>query len=91
MLNQQNPIETKAWESLIAHYDQLKDIHIKQLFTENPNRFAQFSASFEDILLDYSKNRITQETLDLLVGLANECGLKKAIDAMFSGQKINQT
>lgn len=91
MLNQQNPIETKAWEALIAHYDQLKDIHIKQLFTENPNRFAQFSASFEDILLDYSKNRITQETLDLLVGLANECGLKKAIDAMFSGQKINQT
>lgn len=58
MLNQQNPIETKAWEALIAHYDQLKDIHIKQLFTENPNRFAQFSASFEDILLDYSKTEL---------------------------------
>ncbi|MCH2082975.1 MAG: glucose-6-phosphate isomerase [Saprospiraceae bacterium] len=91
MLNQQNPLETKAWKALSAHYEHLKDIHIKQLFAENANRFAQFSASFEDILLDYSKNRITQETLDLLVDLAKECGLKKAIDAMFSGQKINQT
>ena len=70
MLNQQNPLETKAWKALSAHYEHLKDIHIKQLFAENANRFAQFSASFEDILLDYSKNRITQETLDLLVDLA---------------------
>lgn len=91
MLNQQNPLETKAWKALSAHYEQLKDTQMKQLFDDNANRFQQFSISFEDILVDYSKNRITQETLDLLFDLAKECGLKEGIDAMFSGQKINQT
>jgi glucose-6-phosphate isomerase len=91
MLNQQNPLETKAWNALSAHYEQLKDTQMKQLFAENADRFQQFSTSFEDILVDYSKNRITQETLDLLFDLAKECGLKEGIDAMFSGQKINQT
>ncbi|MEK6477687.1 glucose-6-phosphate isomerase [Catalinimonas sp. 4WD22] len=91
MLPNVNPTQTQAWKKLSTHHQQMKDVHMKQLFKDNPDRFQHFSTQFEDILLDYSKNRITQETLDLLLDLAKESKLKEAITAMFSGEHINQT
>ncbi len=86
-----DPTSTAAWKKLTQHYSQIKDTHLKDLFAQDPARFANFSLTFEDILLDYSKNRITEETRALLVELAQECGLKEAIAGMFSGEKINFT
>ncbi|MGI9526664.1 MAG: glucose-6-phosphate isomerase [Weeksellaceae bacterium] len=86
-----NPTLTKSWSSLQTHYNLVKDLHLRNLFLENPSRFNDFHIKFGEILFDYSKNRITQETIDLLIQLAEECGLKAAIDAMFSGQHINKT
>jgi glucose-6-phosphate isomerase len=80
-----------ARASLQAHYNTIKDRHLRDLFAEDPERFNTFSRQFEDILLDFSKNRITAETLDLLVQLADQAGLKDAIGKMFSGDTINQT
>lgn len=91
MLPTQNPTETAAWKALEAHYQAMKTTHMRDLFAEDANRFKHFSTQFEDILLDYSKNIINQETIDLLLQLAKECDLQSAIDAMFCGQKINQT
>lgn len=88
---QKNPVQTKAWKALSEHYATLRNKQIKDLFSENPSRFDQYSIDFEDILFDYSKNIIDAQTLQLLVSLATECGLKEAISAMFSGEKINQT
>lgn len=83
--------ELAAYDQLQAHYDHLKDRQLRDLFAEDPNRFATFSRQFADILLDFSKNRITSETLDLLVQLANQAELKDAIGKLFSGDKINRT
>ncbi|MBN8826371.1 MULTISPECIES: glucose-6-phosphate isomerase [unclassified Spirosoma] len=83
--------ELAAYAPLQAHYDRLKDRHLRDLFAEDPQRFATFSRQFEDILLDFSKNRITTETLDLLIQLANQAKLKDAIGKLFSGDKINRT
>ncbi|QMW03727.1 glucose-6-phosphate isomerase [Spirosoma foliorum] len=80
-----------AYAQLQAHYDGLKDRHLRDLFAEDPERFNTFSRQFEDILLDFSKNRITAETLSLLVQLAEQAELKSAIKKMFSGDKINRT
>lgn len=91
MLNTTNPTETQAWQKLQAHFDQ-SDIQLNALFQQNPDRFKQFSTSLGDeLLLDYSKNLITDETLKLLTELANEVDLSSAIRAMFNGEKINQT
>lgn len=85
-----NPITTVAWQALEAH--KADNLTIPQLFAENPNRFEQYSLNFADqILVDYSKNAINEKTLGLLRQLANECGLSSAIEAMFTGQKINRT
>lgn len=81
---------TAAFRSLTTHHQDIKDVHLRELF-KDPGRFEQFSIHFGDILLDYSKNRINAETKRLLIQLAEECGLKDAIRAMFSGEKINQT
>ncbi|WP_066833816.1 glucose-6-phosphate isomerase [Rufibacter ruber] len=86
-----NPTTTQAWEKLSQHFSQLQSAHLIDLFAQDPERFQKFSLTFEDILLDYSKNRITEETRSLLVELAQECGLQDAIAAMFSGEKINFT
>ena len=86
-----NPTKTQAWEKLADHFDQIKFETIKNLFEENKNRFNDFSINYPNILFDYSKNRINQETIDLLIDLANECDLQEAIKQMFSGQVINQT
>lgn len=91
MLPTVNPTHTTAWKTLSKHYEQMKDVHMKDLFAADPDRFRKFSLKFENILLDYSKNRITQETMDTLLQLAEECKLKEAIEAMFSGEHINQT
>jgi len=91
MLNRQNPTETKAWKKLGAHYQLMKERHIKEFFAEDPGRFEKFSLKFEDILVDYSKNRITAETLSLLLDLAEECKVRESIGKMFSGEQINET
>jgi len=91
MLPQINPIETKAWKALSTHFEKMQPLHLKQLFSENPNRFHDFHLQFGAILFDYSKNNINKETLELLQELAVECGLPQAIEALFQGEKINQT
>ena len=91
MLNRQNPTETKAWKKLDAHFHLLKERHMKELFAEDPERFEDFSLKFEDILVDYSKNRITRETLSLLLNLAEQCKVEESIEKMFSGEQINET
>lgn len=91
MLNQQNPTQTKAWKKLEAHFEQARDAQMKQLFADDPDRFNRFSIQFEDILVDFSKNRITDETLQLLLELAKECKLQDSIEQMFTGAPINET
>ena len=80
-----------AYAQLQAHYEDLKDRSMRDLFAEDPQRFTTFSRQFADILLDFSKNRITTETLNLLLQLADQAELKDAIGKMFSGDKINRT
>ncbi|MCG6910175.1 MAG: glucose-6-phosphate isomerase [Deltaproteobacteria bacterium] len=91
MLKSIAPQETENWRKLKAHYERVKDAHMRDLFATDVKRFDTFSVSFEDMLVDYSKNRITEKTLDLLIGLAEELGLEEAIDQMFSGERINVT
>ena len=86
-----SPTDTQAWQQLATHAQRMKQLHIKDLFAQMPNRFQQFSLTEGDVLLDYSKNIITEETLTLLQQLANECGLPQAIEAMFGGEAINHT
>ncbi|WMJ72465.1 glucose-6-phosphate isomerase [Cytophagaceae bacterium ABcell3] len=80
-----------SWKSLQNHYKTASKLQMRELFNEDQKRFSKFSIQFNDILLDYSKNRVTEETMKLLVELAREAGLRDAIDAMFSGEKINTT
>jgi glucose-6-phosphate isomerase len=80
-----------AWEALEAHYQTVRDRHLRQLFAEDPRRGERFAAEAAGIYLDYSKNRLTDETIRLLVRLAGERGLRGRIDAMFGGEKINAT
>ncbi len=80
-----------AWQALQQHYQAMANVHMRDLFAADPQRFERFSLQFEDILFDYSKNRITAETMDLLVQLAQQSHLEDKIAAMFSGQKINNT
>ena len=86
-----NPTETKAWQKLTNHYNEVKNQHLKSLFSNDINRKEKFNISFNDFEFDYSKNRITEETLQYLLELANEVDLKSAINSLFSGEKINQT
>src|SRR6201985_2132913 len=86
------PKETKAWQELQNHYDQeMKSVHMRTLFKADAQRFSNYSLRLDDILFDYSKNRITDKTLGLLRQLAEESKVKEAIEAMFTGEKINQT
>lgn len=86
-----NPIETTAWQKLQAHYEQMKSVHMRDLFAADAQRFQKFSLRLEDLLADYSKNIITTETLELLLQLAQETQLPKAIELMFAGEVINET
>ncbi|MEO5782555.1 MAG: glucose-6-phosphate isomerase, partial [Ginsengibacter sp.] len=86
-----NPTTTPSWKLLQQHYEEMKNVHLKDLFREDRDRFKKYSLSVTDILLDYSKNIITDKTLQLLLQLAEECELQSAIQAMFNGEKINET
>jgi glucose-6-phosphate isomerase len=91
MLPKLNPTQTKAWKKLEKHYRLIRHVHMNDLFDSDPERFRKFSVQFEDMLLDYSKNIITQETLSLLFELAREVQLPDAIEQMFNGEIINET
>lgn len=79
------------WLRLEKHYQSISSVHMRALFAEDPHRFEHFSAKFNDILLDYSKNRINNETMTLLLELAHERELPVWIERMFSGEQINHT
>ena len=80
-----------AWKALQEHFETIKDTHLRDLFASDPGRGERMAVEALGLYLDYSKNRITAETLSRLVALAEECGLAARIDAMFSGEKINVT
>lgn len=84
-------IHSKAWIALQDHYQQVKECSMREAFKQDAHRFSKFSVAFNDILFDYSKNRINDETLPLLINLANDLGLRTKIKAMFAGEKINTT
>ncbi|MHA7829677.1 MAG: glucose-6-phosphate isomerase [Flagellimonas sp.] len=86
-----NPSTTEAWKNLQKHYQKTKDVHLRELFSKEQDRGKKLSILWNDFLVDYSKNRITDETLELLLELANEVGLKEAIKSYFAGELINQT
>ena len=86
-----SPTETAAWRALQSHYDKIKDVELRQMFTEDSKRGETFTAEGAGLYLDYSKNRITAETQRLLLQLAKECGVAERRDAMFRGEKINIT
>ena len=80
-----------AWQALGAHYQEIKDVHLRQLFADDPKRGERFTIEQVGLYLDYSKNRVSEETIRLLVSLAETCDLRARIDAMFRGEKINIT
>jgi len=87
-----NPTQTNAWKALTQHHAQRKNATIQELFAQEKDRFDKYSLTFNDeILVDFSKNNLTQETLGLLRQLSEECGLAQAKKAMFDGEKINRT
>lgn len=91
MLEKIGPLETSAWKKLSRHYEAMKTRHMRDMFSEDPDRFSRFSLRHEDMLVDYSKNIITGETLKLLLELAAEAGVPDAVEKMFSGDRINET
>ncbi len=91
MLPKVNPATTEAWKKLQQHHAAVKTTHLRELFQNDTDRFKKFSQQTGDILFDYSKNIITEETLQLLLQLAEESKVKEGIAAMFSGDKINET
>ena len=86
-----NPTQTEAWKKLKTHFEDMETVSMQDLFANDAQRTETFHIQWESFLVDYSKNRINQTTINLLLELANQTGLKEAIDAYFSGQKINQT
>ena len=80
-----------AWKALEVHYRQIRDVHLRRLFAEDPRRGERFVLEAAGLCLDYSKHRVTDETIRLLVALAAECDLRGRRDAMFRGEKINAT
>ena len=90
-LENTNPTQTSAWKELIDHYQETRNIHLKDLFDEDPSRASRFSIQWEDFFVDYSKNRITDNTIELLLKLAEEVNLQDGITKYFGGDLINQT
>ncbi len=86
-----DPSKTEAWKKLQRHFEEIKEIQMKDLFQKDPDRAIKFTLNWDDFYVDYSKNRITSKTRELLTELANECGLKEAIKAYFKGDVINKT
>jgi glucose-6-phosphate isomerase len=87
----QKVTERGAWKALMAHHQKIRDLHLRKLFADDPKRGERMTVEVVGLNLDYSKNRVTDETLKLLVQLADESGLRERIDAMFRGEKINIT
>jgi len=85
------PTHLPAWNALLNHHRDVAPLHMRDLFAADPGRFEKFSLQWQDFLFDFSKNRITEETLPLLLDLAQQAGLGARIEAMFSGQRINVT
>ena len=85
------PAKRRAWKDLGSHYKEIRSLHLRQLFADDPERGERMTVEAVGLYLDYSKNRVTDETLKLLLQLAEESGLRARIDAMFSGEKINVT
>jgi len=90
-LPNQDPTKTASWKQLTEIHKTLKNSHLKDLFRNDQKRFDAFHVQFENTLVDYSKNLLTQEAVDTLISLARDCGLEKAISDMFSGASINRT
>jgi glucose-6-phosphate isomerase len=86
-----NPTQTSAWRALQSHYEKIKDVQLRQLFADDSRRGETMTAEGAGLYLDYSKNRVTEETMRLLLQLARECGVAERRDAMFRGDKINTT
>jgi glucose-6-phosphate isomerase len=80
-----------AWKALALHHERIRDVHLRKLFADDPGRGERLTAEGAGLFLDYSKNRVTDGTLELLLKLAEERGLRPRIDAMFRGDKINVT
>ena len=91
MLPKINPTETESWKQLQQHFEEMKNMHISDLFKEDAGRFNKYCFAVPEIICDFSKNIVSDTTLRLLLQLAEECGLRDAIDAMFAGEKINET
>ena len=87
MSSEQKP----AWQALQSHFEEIKNEHMRDMFEQDPNRFGHFSLTLNDILFDYSKNRINQETMDLLLELARQCDVESWRERMFDGETINHT
>ena len=90
-LNKTNPTQTEVWKKLTTHYKETKEIHLRDLFSSDAKRAEKFTLQWNDFLFDYSKNRISTETMQLLFQLAEEVNLKGAIDAYYDGDIINET
>src|SRR5215510_10557895 len=90
-VKKQSAVKRQAWKALESHYKQASKLHLRELFAKDPNRGERMAVEAVGLYLDYSKNRITDETLELLLRLAEEAGLRARIDAMFRGEKINLT
>ena len=91
MLNKINPTKTQSWKNLVDHFKEMKGVHMKDLFADDPDRFNKYSIRFNGILVDYSKNIITEDTLKLLLKLTDDVGLRDALNKMFNGERINET
>src|SRR5215813_4220644 len=87
----QSAVKRQSWKALESHHKKVSKLHLRELFAEDPERGARMAVEAAGLYLDYSKNRITDETLELLLQLAEEAGLRARIDAMFRGEKINLT
>src|SRR5678809_658005 len=81
----------QSWKALGTHYESIRNVHLRTLFEDDPKRGERFTLEAAGLFLDYSKNRITDETVALLCQLARECGLESRIEAMFRGDRINVT
>lgn len=86
-----NPTKTSSWKKLLEHYNKINNLHMKDLFAQDSERANKFTIAWDDFYVDFSKNRITEETLKYLLELTNEVKLKEAIKSQFSGERINQT
>src|SRR5215475_6080497 len=89
--NRKSPTQLPTWTSLVEHSSEIKKVHLRELFAKDTTRGERFTSEATGLFLDYSKNRVTETTLKLLLQLAEECDLRGRIEAMFRGEKINIT